>query len=182
MAPPAQKNLQTGRQRQSKARPARLVAGAIANHDKCNRDVGYAENDRIAVIVPCLNEEATIGRVLTDFAATLPGAQLVVVDNNCTGIATRPSHPHEHRRPRASRETRPGKGHAMRKAFREIDADVYVMVDGDDTYPARDVLQMLPPIQQGAADVVIGARLGAKKVAAISTGSTASATTFCCGR
>ena len=116
-------------------------------------------NERIAVIVPCLNEEATIGRVLTDFAATLPDAQLVVVDNNCTDRTAQIA---RDRGVLVLRETRPGKGHAMRKAFREIDADIYVMVDGDDTYPASDVLQMLPPIRQGAADVVVGARLGVK--------------------
>jgi glycosyltransferase involved in cell wall biosynthesis len=114
-------------------------------------------NPRVAVIVPCLNEEATIGRVLHDFRAILPEACLVVVDNNCTDATAQIA--------RAAgalvlRETRPGKGYATRKAFREVDADVDLLVDGDDTYPATDALRLLEPITQGVADVVVGARLG----------------------
>jgi glycosyltransferase involved in cell wall biosynthesis len=112
---------------------------------------------RIAVIVPCLNEEATIGRVLQDFRKVLPDARLVVVDNNCTDATVQIA---REAGALVLRETRPGKGHATRKAFREVDADVYLLVDGDDTYPAADAPRLLEPIAQGVADVVVGARLG----------------------
>jgi glycosyltransferase involved in cell wall biosynthesis len=114
-------------------------------------------NPRVAVIVPCLNEEATIGRVLQDFRAVLPKARLVVVDNNCTDATAQIA---ANAGALVLRETRPGKGHATRKAFREVDADVYLLVDGDDTYPAADAPRLLEPIAQGVADVVVGARLG----------------------
>ena len=136
---------------------ARAPRGVISNHDKCSR-VPVAGNQRIAVIVPCLNEEATIGQVLADFAGTLPGAQLFVIDNNCTDRTARIA---AAAGAVVLRETRPGKGHATRKAFRDVDAEIYIMVDGDNTYPARDAIQMLLPILQGTADVVVGARLDA---------------------
>jgi glycosyltransferase involved in cell wall biosynthesis len=114
-------------------------------------------NPRVAVIVPCLNEEATIGRVLHAFRAVLPEACLVVVDNNCTDATAQIA---RDAGAFVLRETRPGKGYATRKAFREVDADVYLLVDGDDTYPAADAPRLLEPITQGVADVVVGARLG----------------------
>jgi glycosyltransferase involved in cell wall biosynthesis len=112
---------------------------------------------RVAVIIPCLNEEATIGAVLDGFRSHLADAELYVIDNNSTdrtGEVARARGAH------LLRETRPGKGFAVRKAFREIDADVYLLVDGDDTYPAEDAERMLAPILAGTADVVVGARLG----------------------
>jgi glycosyltransferase involved in cell wall biosynthesis len=116
-------------------------------------------NPRVAVIVPCLNEEATIGRVVREFRQVLPQATVVVIDNNCTDATARVA---AEAGAQVLRETRPGKGHATRKAFREVDADVYLLVDGDDTYPARDAPRMLEPILRGEADVVVGARLAAE--------------------
>jgi glycosyltransferase involved in cell wall biosynthesis len=116
-----------------------------------------AENLRVAVIIPCLNEEATVGGVLDGFRANLPGASLYVVDNNSSDGTAQVALDHG---AVVLRETRPGKGFAVRKAFREVEADIYLLVDGDDTYPAEDAGRMLEPILGGVADVVVGARLG----------------------
>ena len=117
-----------------------------------------AENLRVAVIIPCLNEEATVGGVLEGFRASLPGAALYVVDNNSSDRTAQIALDHG---AIILRETRPGKGFAVRKAFREVEADIYLLVDGDDTYPAEDATRMLDPILDGTADVVVGVRLGA---------------------
>jgi glycosyltransferase involved in cell wall biosynthesis len=117
-----------------------------------------AENLRVAVIIPCLNEEATVGGVLDGFRASLPAAALYVIDNNSSDRTAQIALDHG---AIVLKETRPGKGFAVRKAFREVDADVYLLVDGDDTYPAEDAMRMLEPIFDGRADVVVGARLGA---------------------
>jgi glycosyltransferase involved in cell wall biosynthesis len=116
-----------------------------------------ARNVRVAVIIPCLNEEATVGAVLDSFRSSLPEAALYVIDNNSSDKTAQIAH---ERGAHVLRETRPGKGFAVRKAFREIEADVYILVDGDDTYPAEDADRMLEPILSGMADVVVGARLG----------------------
>jgi glycosyltransferase involved in cell wall biosynthesis len=112
---------------------------------------------RIAVVIPCLNEEATIGLVVRKFRAVLPAAELYVVDNNSTDATERVA-----REAGATvlRETRRGKGHAVRKAFREVEADIYILVDGDDTYPAEEALRLIQPIVDGDADVVVATRLG----------------------
>jgi glycosyltransferase involved in cell wall biosynthesis len=119
--------------------------------------MGKAENLRVAVIIPCLDEEATVGGVLDGFRASLPNAALCVVDNNSSDRTAQVARDHG---ARVLRETRPGKGFAVRKAFREVEADIYLLVDGDGTYPAEDAARMLEPILSGAADVVVGARLG----------------------
>ena len=112
---------------------------------------------RIAVVVPCLNEEATIGLVVRKFRAVLPTAELYVVDNDSTDATERVA-----REAGATvlRETRRGKGHAVRKAFREVEADIYILVDGDDTYPAEEAPRLIQPILDGDADVVVATRLG----------------------
>jgi glycosyltransferase involved in cell wall biosynthesis len=114
-------------------------------------------NRRVAVIIPCLNEELTIGRVLRSFRSVLPDAALYVIDNNSRDATARIA---REEGATVLRETRPGKGHAVRKAFREVEADVYVLVDGDDTYPAEDAPQLLQPVLDGSADIVVAARLG----------------------
>jgi glycosyltransferase involved in cell wall biosynthesis len=118
-----------------------------------------AENLRIAVIIPCLNEEATVGGVLDGFHASLPGASLYVIDNNSSDRTAQVALAHG---AVVLRETRPGKGFAVRKAFREVEADIYLLVDGDGTYPAEDATRMLEPILAGKADVVVGARLASE--------------------
>src|SRR6266540_6849602 len=116
-------------------------------------------NPRVAVIIPCLNEEATIASVLRGFRENLPAAALYVVDNNSVDATARIA---RELGAAVLRETRPGKGWAVRKAFKEVEADIYLLVDGDATYPPEDAGRMLQPIMDGVADVVVGARLGAE--------------------
>lgn len=118
-----------------------------------------ARNLRIAVIIPCLNEEATIGRVLDGFRERLPEAALYVVDNTSSDKTAQVAQEHG---ALVFRETRLGKGFAVRRAFREVEADVYLLVDGDDTYPSEDADRILEPILRGDADVVVGTRLGSQ--------------------
>ena len=114
------------------------------------------ENPTIAVLLPCYNEEVTIGKVVRDFRAALPTADIYVYDNNSTdktaeiaaaeGAIVR-------------KEPRQGKGNVIRAMFEEIDADVYVMSDGDDTYPADAAEDLIAPILAGTADMTVGDRL-----------------------
>ena len=112
--------------------------------------------DGIAVIIPCYNEALTIGKVIDDFRSELPEATGYVYDNNSTdGTA-------EIARTRGAivkYEPRQGKGNVCRQMFRDIDADCYLMVDGDDTYPAESARSLCAPILAGEADMVVGDRL-----------------------
>ena len=119
-----------------------------------------AKNLRIAVIIPCLNEEATIERVLRGFREQLPEADLYVIDNES---ADKTAQIARHNGALVLRETRRGKGFATRRAFREVEADVYLLVDGDDTYPPEDGRRMLEPLLEGRADVVVGTRFGSQR-------------------
>lgn len=113
---------------------------------------------KIAVLVPCYNESATIAKVVEDFKATLPEADIYVYDNNSTDgsdeIASATGAIVHY-------EYRPGKGNVIRAMFRNIQADCYLMVDGDDTYPAEYARKMTELILEGKADMVIGDRLSA---------------------
>ena len=112
--------------------------------------------DKIAVLIPCYNEEKTIGKVVRDAKAALPEATIYVYDNNSKDktaeIAKNAGAIVKH-------EYRQGKGNVVRSMFRDIDADIYVMVDGDDTYPAEFVHQLIKPVVDGQADMCIGDRL-----------------------
>lgn len=109
----------------------------------------------VAVIIPCLNEAQTIGQVIDDFRRELPESQIWVIDNNSTDATASVALEHG---AQVLTETRRGKGFAVRTAFRSIDADAYVMVDGDDTYPAEAVHDLLAPISAGRADMTVGSR------------------------
>lgn len=111
---------------------------------------------RIAILIPCLNEEQTIGKVLDDFRKELPEAELFVFDNCCTDNTAEIARKHG---ANVIREPRQGKGFVIESMFRRVKADCYVMVDGDDTYPAEKVHELLKPVVSGDADMVIGARL-----------------------
>ena len=110
----------------------------------------------IAVLIPCYNEEPTIGKVVADFRTALPEADVYVYDNNSTdrtaemalaaGAIVR-------------KEPVQGKGNVIRRMFREVEADCYLMADGDDTYPAEQALQMVKPVLEEGVDMVIGDRL-----------------------
>ena len=114
------------------------------------------ESSSVAIIVPCFNESMTIGKVCDDFHRELPSARLYVYDNNSSDDTASIAKEHG---AIVRFEGRQGKGNAMRQAFREIDADIYVMVDGDDTYPAESVHALLEPVLLGSADLVLGDRL-----------------------
>lgn len=111
---------------------------------------------KIAVLIPCYNEALTIKKVVDDYRNSLPEADIYVYDNNSsddTGNIARDNGAI------VKKEIRQGKGNVVRSMFRDIDADVYVMVDGDDTYPAQEVDKLIVPIIEGRADMVIGDRL-----------------------
>ncbi|EOH87783.1 glycosyltransferase family 2 protein [Enterococcus pallens] len=112
--------------------------------------------EKIAVLIPCYNEALTIKKVINDFQKELPNADIYVYDNNSTddtyqialneGVIVR-------------KEPRQGKGNVIRQMFFDIDADYYLMVDGDDTYPAESAHELLKALREGRADMVIGDRL-----------------------
>jgi glycosyltransferase involved in cell wall biosynthesis len=111
---------------------------------------------KVAVLIPCYNEALTIEKVVTDYKEELPDADIYVYNNNSTdgtaelakesGAIVR----HEYRQ---------GKGNVIRSMFRDIDADCYLMIDGDDTYPAENAKEMCQLVLDGKADMVIGDRL-----------------------
>lgn len=112
--------------------------------------------DKIAVLIPCYNEEKTIGKVVADAKRALPEAVIYVYDNNSTDrtaqIAAEGGAVVRH-------EYMQGKGNVIRRMFREIDAQCYVMVDGDDTYPMEDAPQMVELVLEKNSDMVVGDRL-----------------------
>jgi glycosyltransferase involved in cell wall biosynthesis len=111
---------------------------------------------KIAVLIPCYNEETTIEKVVRDFKTCLPVADIYVYDNNSTDKTAEIA---ELAGAIVRKEYRQGKGNVMRSMFREIDADCYVMIDGDDTYPADRAPEMVELVLSGKADIVIGDRL-----------------------
>ena len=113
-------------------------------------------NSKIAVIIPCYNESMTIEKVIKDYRKALPEATIYVYDNNST------DHTDEIARNAGAivrYEYRQGKGNVIRSMFRDIEADCYLMIDGDDTYPAESAKEMCDLVLQGKADMVIGDRL-----------------------
>ena len=111
---------------------------------------------KIAVLVPCYNEELTIGKVVDDFKRELPEADIYVYDNNSKDRTYEIAKEHS---AIVKKEPRQGKGNVVRSMFRDIDADIYIMIDGDDTYPAECARKLMQPIIDGEADMVIGDRL-----------------------
>ena len=113
---------------------------------------------KIAVLIPCYNEALTVAKVVCDYRQALPEADIYVYDNNSTdhtdviaqtaGAMVR----YEHRQ---------GKGNVVRSMFRDIEADCYLMIDGDDTYPANNAREMCDAVLKNGADMVIGDRLSA---------------------
>ena len=111
---------------------------------------------KTAVLIPCYNEEKTIGKVVSDFRRVLPDAGIFVYDNNSSDrtaelAAAAGAEVH--------REHMQGKGNVMRRMFREIDAESYIIVDGDDTYPAEAAPEMIRRVLEENADMVVGDRL-----------------------
>lgn len=110
----------------------------------------------IAALVPCYNESLTIAKVCDDFKKYLPEATVYVYDNNSSDGTAKIAAEHG---AVVVHEGRQGKGNVVRQMLREIDADCYVMVDGDDTYPIEQVREVIAPILDGTADHVVGDRL-----------------------
>jgi glycosyltransferase involved in cell wall biosynthesis len=110
----------------------------------------------VTVAVPCFNEAPTIAKVVGDFSRELPDAEILVFDNASTDDTAARA---EKAGARVVREKRPGKGYVMQSIFEKVRSDVVVIVDGDDTYFAEDVHELLKPILEDRADMVVGNRL-----------------------
>lgn len=110
----------------------------------------------IAILIPCYNEEATIGKVVRDFRAAVPAASVYVYDNNSTDRTVQEA---QEAGAIVRRERCQGKGHVIRRMFREVEADVYLMADGDDTYPADQAPLLIEAVAQRQADMAVGDRL-----------------------
>jgi glycosyltransferase involved in cell wall biosynthesis len=126
--------------------------------DVADSAAGY----RVVVLVPCYNESAAVAKVVADFGAALPGADIYVYDNNSSDDTAQ--------RARSAgaivrREPRQGKGHVVRRMFAEIDADVYVLVDGDATYDAASAGRLVSRLVEDDLDMVVGARVSQAEAA-----------------
>lgn len=113
-------------------------------------------NNKIAVLIPCYNEEVTIHKVVSVFKRELPEADIYVYDNNSSDDTSKLA---KDAGAIVRFEPRQGKGNVVRQMFRDIDADCYLMVDGDDTYPAESARELCEPILNGEADMTVGDRL-----------------------
>lgn len=112
--------------------------------------------DNIAVLIPCYNEHRTVAKVITDFKTVLPNATIYVYDNNSTDGTGEIA---KNSGAIVRKVQAQGKGNVIRTMFREVDADCYVMVDGDDTYPAEAASEMVKRVLHNGIDMVIGDRL-----------------------
>jgi glycosyltransferase involved in cell wall biosynthesis len=132
------------------------MAEALAEFAKSEFPQGQAAQPRIAVLVPCFNEEAAVATVVADFQKVLPSAAIYVYDNNSSdrtvaiardaGAIVRS-------------EKRQGKGHVVRRMFADVDADIYVLVDGDATYDAASISKMIDTLMSEHLDMVVGLRV-----------------------
>ena len=111
---------------------------------------------KLAVLIPCYNEEQTINKVILDFKSVLPEATIYVYDNNSRDKTAKIA---QESGAIVRYEYRQGKGNVIRSMFREVEADYYLMIDGDDTYPAEYARKMCDMVLSGKADMVIGDRL-----------------------
>lgn len=135
--------------------PAKRAA-MLSESDALDRDARTgAPPLRVAVLVPCHNEERTVGKVVADFRAALPGASIHVFDNNSTDATIEEAH-----RAGAVVRAEPlqGKGNVVRRMFADVEADIYVLVDGDDTYDAASAPAMLGLLWRERLDMVTGTR------------------------
>ena len=112
--------------------------------------------DKIAVLIPCYNEEKTVEKVVSDFKRVLPEAVVYVYNNNSSD---RTAELAQKAGAVVRNEYMQGKGNVIRRMFREIDAQCYIMADGDDTYPAEDAPEMVRLVLEQQADMVVGDRL-----------------------
>ncbi len=150
-APPAPKPQGSDALARSLRAAARHMRGALDGLDVA-RDPAMP---RVAVVLPCHNEAASIGRVVREFSAALPGARLIVYDNASTdataAIAAEAG-------AEVRFDPRPGKGNVVRRMFADIDADIYLMADGDGTYDAAAAPWLVACVENDNVDMAIGAR------------------------
>ena len=111
---------------------------------------------KVAVLIPCYNEELTVKKVVEDFRKELPDADIYVYNNNSTDKTVELA---KEAGAIVRNEYKQGKGNVVRTMFEEVEADIYVLVDGDDTYPASSVHDLITLVEQGKADMAVGDRL-----------------------
>jgi glycosyltransferase involved in cell wall biosynthesis len=111
---------------------------------------------KIAVLIPCYNEAMTIQQVINGFRKEVPGADIYVYDNNSRDNTYEMA---KSANVNVVRESRQGKGNVVRSMLKNIDSDIYILVDGDDTYPAESIHELLKPVLANEADIVIGDRI-----------------------
>jgi hypothetical protein len=132
------------------------MAEALAQFAREERPQAESAQPRIAVLVPCFNEEAAVATVVADFRNALPSAEIYVYDNNSSdrtrAIAVEAG-------AQVRSERRQGKGHVVRRMFADIDADIYVLVDGDATYDAASAPRMIETLTADHLDMVVGLRV-----------------------
>lgn len=121
---------------------------------------------KVAILIPCLNEEKGIGKVIDDIPVESLGVlgyqtQVIVIDNNSTDNTAEVA---RERNVRVVHEIKPGKGNAIKAGFNAIDSDTHyvVMLDGDNTYKSKEIIRMIEPLSSDFCDVVVGSRLGGK--------------------
>jgi glycosyltransferase involved in cell wall biosynthesis len=134
----------------------------LATTTSASHGAGISDRHRIAVLVPCFNEEAAIDKVVKDFRAALPAAAILVFDNNSTDRTAEIA-----RTAGASvfQEKHRGKGFVVRRMFADVDADIYVLVDGDATYDAPSARRMIERLIDGQLDMVVGSRVDKDRAA-----------------
>ncbi len=120
------------------------------------RSINQSQTHRIAVLVPCYNEAKAIANVVAEFAAVLPQAEIYVYDNNSTDGTAEVA---KAAGALVRREGRQGKGNVVRRMFTDVDADIYVMVDGDGTYDAASAPKMIRYLEEQKLDMVVGCRV-----------------------
>ncbi|MEE9218896.1 MAG: glycosyltransferase family 2 protein [Acidobacteriota bacterium] len=118
-----------------------------------NQPANYPD---VAVLIPCFNEEVSVGKVISDFKDSLPGAHIYVFDNNSTD---RTAEVARARGATVVASPRQGKGHVVRHMLDEVEASIYLMVDGDDTYPAAQAPELVQELRSSGADMIVGLRI-----------------------
>lgn len=133
-----------------------MLEGTLAVKDLSTGDANGLGQPTIAVLIPCYNEEMTVASVVEEFRAQLPNADIYVFDNNSSDRTVEEA---ERAGAIVGYETRQGKGYVVQSMFRQVEADIYILVDGDGTYPAGAVHRLTASILNHQADMVVGSRL-----------------------
>ena len=111
--------------------------------------------DGVAILIPCLNEDRAIAKVVADFTEALPGARILVFDNNSTDNTAAEA---QKMGAAVVSSPRQGKGNVVKHMFEQVDAEIYVLVDGDDTYPASAARDLVAEFSKGGGDMIVGVR------------------------